>query len=270
MGDETVNTRVFGYLLFDLAHVDLEVVRFYSQFIGEKLTCILTSRPDLSSESFFWRRLFHQHHIEHPQEVIFPRVEKTPASIMMALDACKHRFPGTILCLDCGSGPTSQLYTKDIENDSAVKIFTVDPLATVYDDLHKKYNTGYDLVSIPGYGEKLKELFPDDEFHFVYSSNAIDHSQDPKTFIENLYSILKPGGYLYLHGFVNEGSAANWLGLHRWNIEPDGNDLLLSNRDGSINKLNLTSHLNLNVFHKSVYNSNIGEEDIYTVIYEKY
>lgn len=71
----------------------------------------------------------------------------------MALDALKNRFRETILCLECGCGPTTQFFTKDFENNSTVKIFAGDPLAEVYNGLHKRYNTGYDLECIPGYGE---------------------------------------------------------------------------------------------------------------------
>lgn len=267
MGDEKVKERVLGYLLFDLTHIDMEIVRIYSQFLGAHLKNKLRLRPDLSSESFFYRRLSHQRYLEDPKQILFPKADCAPSSIILSLETLKMRFRGQIVCLDCGSGPSSIFYTKDLEGDIRVEIITVDPLAEVYYEIHKRYNTGYDLVCIRGYGEELIELFPTQRFNLVYSSNAIDHSQDPQKIIENLYVILKPGGHLYLHGFIKEGSAANWLGLHKWNIEVSGDDLLLSNRDGSINKINMTENLKLKVFHRWVEGNNIG--DMYSIIYEK-
>ena len=96
MGDEHVNNRVLGYLLFDITHIDLEILRIYSQFFSEKLQCTLTHRPDLSSESFFWRRLYHQYYIEHPRDKIFPRADKSKESIILALDALQNKFHDTI------------------------------------------------------------------------------------------------------------------------------------------------------------------------------
>lgn len=239
----------------------------YFHYLTDKIISYLKSYPDLSSESFFWRRKYHEHRINRPNEIPYPRGNITKRSITYALNEIKKKYSETILCLDCGCGPSSQFFTNDFIKRSDIKIITVDPLADVYKELDRKYQTGYDLVCIPGYGERLDELFPEDFFHLVYSQNAIDHSQNPKKVIEMLYYVLKPNGYLILHGFIKEGSAANWLGLHKWDIETRDGHLLLSNRNGQIKKLNLTSQLNLKVHCKSIEGQKIG--DRYTIIYEK-
>ena len=267
MGDDKVKKRVFSYILFDITHIDKELIGIYFHFLTEKINSYLRSHLDLSSESFFWRRLYHEHRIKRPNEILYPRGDITKKSIIFGLNKIKTKYSETILCLDCGCGPTSQFFTNDFIDRSDIKIITVDPLSEVYKELHRKYKTGYDLVCIPGYGECLDELFPKGFFHLVYSQNAIDHSQDPKKFLEMLNYVLKPNGYLILHGFIKEGSAANWLGLHKWDIETTEGHLLLSNRNGQIKKLNLTRQLNLKVHCKSIDGQKIG--DRYTIIYEK-
>jgi ubiquinone/menaquinone biosynthesis C-methylase UbiE len=186
---------------------------------------------------------------------------------LVSLEKLKIQFDELLYCLDVGCGPTSQFYTNDILKRTDLKIITVDPLAETYKSLNKKYYPDYDIECITGYGEKLSHLFPQDFFHLVYSQNAIDHSQDPQEFIINMYHVLKPGGFLVLHGFIKEGTAAHWFGLHKWDVEVDDNDLLLTNKKRTINRKNLTKELELEVIWKSVDGSEIGNK--YTFVYKK-
>lgn len=268
MGDENIEKRVIGFLIFDISHIDKELMRIYFLFLIDKINSYLKSRPDLSSESFFWRRLFHERSIKYPNKSFYEKSHKTRKSIVYGLDQIKKEFHETILCLDVGCGPASQFFTNDINQNTDLKVLTVDPLSAVYKELHEKYRTGYELECMMGYGEQLDELFPGGNFHLIYSQNAIDHSQDPQKFLQKLCHILKPGGILILHGFIKEGSAAKWLGLHKWDIETDNGHLLLSNRNGRIKKINITATLNLKVICKKIDGDQIGDK--YTIIYKKY
>ena len=132
--------------------------------------------------------------------------------------------------------------------------------------INKKYCSNYDIECIKGYGEGLSQIFPQNFFHLIYSVNAIDHSQNPQKFINNIHHVLKPGGYLVLQGFIKEGSAAHWFGLHQWDIDIENNDLLLTNKKRTIYRENLTKEI-FNLIWKNVDGCEIGNK--YTMVYKK-
>ncbi|MFA0823685.1 MAG: class I SAM-dependent methyltransferase [Methanomethylovorans sp.] len=267
MGDGQIFSRIVGYIQFDLLHFDLVVLDIYLKFISEKLKSYIYSEPDLSSESLYWRRFFRKKAIESSDLNILTYRKEPKPSLMTAMKVLKNEFNETIICLDIGCGPISEFYTKDFAENDEIKIITIDPLADVYQELHKKYSTGYNLTCIKGYGEKLKEMFPNNMLHCVYIQNALDHSQDPVEFLQNTYHILKPGGVLILDGFIKEGTAAHWLGLHNWDIETEKDDLLLTNRSKSIYRKNMTQPLGLKIISNSVDGNDVGGK--YTMIYQK-
>jgi len=266
MRDSNVIGRVKNYVVFDLTHIDRQLISMYYEFFCNKLKSFVYNQPDLSSEALFWKRCYHQHVIENGRPP-FPRGKKTKESICFSIKHLKKSFTGTLYCLDVGCGPTSQFYTDELKDYKGIEVISVDPLAEVYQYLHDHYNTGYDIKCIFGYGEKLTELFPKDCFHLIYSQNALDHSQNPEEFVKAAYDVLKPNGLLVLHGFIKEGSAAKWLGLHNWDIVVRDDDLLLSNKNRTIFEKNLTGELKMNAICKSLTGNNIG--DMYTIIYEK-
>lgn len=215
---------------------------------------------------FFWKRLYHQYVIENGQAP-FPRGKKTKESICFSIRHLKKSFSGILYCLDVGCGPTSQFYTNELKDYNGISVVSVDPLAEVYQYLHNRYNTDYDIKCFSGYGEKLTELFQEGYFHLVYSQNALDHSQNPEEFVREAYRVLKPNGLLVLHGFIKEGTAAHWLGLHKWDIIVRGDNLYLSNKNGTIYEKNITGEIKWNVIYKQCTGNNVG--DSYTIIYEK-
>lgn len=166
--------------------------------------------------------------------------------------------------VEVGCGPTSQFYSEDIANRSDLEIITVDPLALHYKKLHQQYKTPYSITCVEGYGETLDKLFKEGSFHLVHSQNAVDHSISPELFVYNLSKILRIGGYLILHGFIKEGSNANWLGLNKWDIEAENDDLLLTNRSKGIYRKSLTRHLGL-----ALVSSEIKHQLSHTCIFER-
>jgi len=266
MGDSNLIGRMIGYVTFDLAHIDIEIMRIYSEYIYNKTKSLVNNHPDFSSEIFYWKRLYHQYAIENGPR-LFPSGKKTKESICFSIRHLKKSFAETLYCLDVGCGPKSEFYTNELKNYRNIKVISVDPLAKVYQYLHNRYNNDYNIECIFGYGEKLAELFPNEYFHLVYSQNALDHSQNPEEFVRAAYEILKPNGLLILHGFVKEGTAAHWLGLHNWDITVRGDDLYLSNKNGTTFEKNITYKLKTNVIYNQCTGDDIG--DRYTIIYEK-
>lgn len=267
MGDSGIIKRIISYLWFDFTHPSPYLARIYVQFFKDKLVSKISSVPDLSSEAFHWRRFFRQFHIEHPDCTYSALGAQAKASIIFALERLRKEVQGDICCLDVGSGPTSQFHTRDIKDDERLKVIVVDPLAEVYRELHERYKTGYDIECVEGYGEELHKLFQEERFHLVYTQNAMDHSQNPVEFFKSCYDVVSDGGYLIVHGFIKEGTAARWIGLHNWDIEVDGDDLLLTDKKKKYNRFNITRDYGLEPVYKIITGENIG--DMYTFIYRK-
>lgn len=267
MGDDAINKRIISYVLFDISHPTPYLIKTYLDFFKDKLVVKKKKTPDLAFESLHWKRYYHQCSLTDPNEKILSRMTQTKESILFALNKLNVEVQGDIQCLDIGCGPTSQFYTNQLKETNKVQIISVDPLAETYKEIHRRYKTGYDIECITGYGEKLDELFPKEQFHLVYSQNAIDHSQNPIEFFDNCYNVIKSGGYLILHGFVKEGTAAKWLGLHNWDIEVEGDDLLLTDKQKKYNKFNFTKDYDATVVYKKITGNDIG--DMYTFVYQK-
>lgn len=267
MGDDVITKRILSYVLFDISHPTPYLIKTYLDFLKDKLASKKNKTPDLSFESLHWKRYYHQCRLTDPEEKILSRQTDTKQSILFALNKLKDEIQGDIHCLDVGCGPTSQFYTTQIKHNSQIQCISVDPLAETYKEIHKRYDTDYDIECIAGYGEKLDELFPKERFHLVYSQNAIDHSQNPIEFFKNCYEVAKDGGYIILHGFVKEGTAAKWLGLHKWDIEVDGTDLLLTDKQKTYDRFNITNDYDVTVVYKKVTGDDIGH--MYTFVYQK-
>lgn len=267
MGNDNITRRIISYVFFDITHPSPYLIKTYLRFLKDKLLSKKYETPDLSFESLHWKRYYHQCALLSPDKTILSRETVTKDSILFTLNRLRNEVHGDIHCLDVGCGPTSQFYTDQLRDDNRVQIISVDPLAETYKEIHKRYKTNYDIECITGYGEKLDGIFPKGQFHLIYSQNAIDHSQNPIEFFNNCYNVIKGGGYLILHGFIKEGTGAKWLGLHKWDIEVNGDDLLLTDKQKKYQRYNITKDHNLTLVYKKITGGNIG--DMYTFIYKK-
>jgi len=136
--------------------------------------------------------------------------------------------------LDVGAGPLTVL--GKVVEDKEIKINAIDPLASEYDKLLEKYQIQPIIRTQPGDAEKLNEIFNDNSFDLVYSSNAIDHSYDPESAIINMIEITKPHCYVLMEHRINEAENQNYSGFHQWNfsLSKEG-DFIISNRKTSVN-----------------------------------
>lgn len=131
-----------------------------------------------------------------------------------------------IRLLDVGAGPLSS-FGKRWEG-RALQLFPVDPLAVEYNALLARLGLRAPVPSQPGHGEKLLELFGKNSFDLALASNSLDHSQDPLLVIRHMITLVKPGCYVYLGHFRDEGVQAGYTGLHQWNFNIKRGDMILS------------------------------------------
>lgn len=115
--------------------------------------------------------------------------------------------------LDCGSGVVSILH-------GTVKpgnLCSTDLLGNEYGEIFDYDKHGLTKPIPVG----CEALTFDDVFDVVHISNAIDHTQDPHAAYLAMYRAVRPGGFLIVQGFTNEGTHEDWTGFHNWDIDLD-------------------------------------------------
>ena len=126
--------------------------------------------------------------------------------------------------LDCGSGVVSILHgTVPKENLTAC-----DPLAREY---AKFFMYEYFKDTMP-LGIACEDLTDENKFDVVHISNALDHTQNPQAAYNAMYRAVKPGGFLIVQGFVNEGTHEDWTGFHNWNLDVTFGNLSIIGKTG--------------------------------------
>jgi SAM-dependent methyltransferase len=135
--------------------------------------------------------------------------------------------------LDVGAGPLTMLGYRFA--GKRLTIVPVDPLADEYDNLLDAAGLEPPIRTIRVAGEALLEHFGSRRFDIAYASNALDHSADPFAIISNMVSVVHPGGAVLLRHKRNEGQSARYGGLHQWNFDVAGDELLLWNDSVEVN-----------------------------------
>jgi ubiquinone/menaquinone biosynthesis C-methylase UbiE len=257
-----LNKKLIKYVIYYLLHLDFQLIKIYIRFVKNKLSTL--GKPNFASEILSWERKYHNN---RKGRKIFKK-KPLDNTLKNIIESLKDDFE-IIRCLDVGSGPRSVFYSNYFDNKDNFDLVAVDPLAQFYKRLQNKYFQNYEINSIPGFGEILKKIFPKNYFNVIYSRNAIDHSQSPKKFFDNIYDILKKGGFIILIGFINEGTHQNWSGLHKWDISLEKRNLMLSNQNGVIN-YNITNNYKMKMISKKITETEFNDKKIYKIIFQKY
>jgi len=186
----------------------------------------------LPDEVQFWERALAEEGRHWLPEEFRKRMD--PASeFQPELQALVNAPPGaSVRVLDVGAGPLTTLGKRWPGRE--LKITAVDPLADRYRAMLGRLGLRPPIETTAAHGEKLREQFQGGEFDLAYSSNALDHSYDPVAAIRQMIEVVKPGGHVYLWHFANEGLAEGYTGLHQWNFDVRGGDLLVSDGRRSV------------------------------------
>ena len=123
---------------------------------------------------------------------------------------------GNVSVLDIGSGPVSILSRST--SSANCELHAVDPLADFYKKILPNNIDQFDVV-IPNTmdAEELSTNFGANSFDVVHIRNALDHTKNPITSLREMFSIAKENGFVVIHGFENEATWENWVGMHQWN-----------------------------------------------------
>lgn len=119
----------------------------------------------------------------------------------------------------------------DRRRDVKVKVLSSDFLAREYNEiLERKKIDGLPPME---YQDMTKLTYKDEEFDIVYCANALDHCNDPHKALEEMVRVCKPGGWIYLRHHAHEARRLGYHGLHQWNLDQDGEDCRIWNREKS-------------------------------------
>ena len=138
--------------------------------------------------------------------------------------------------LDVGAGPITGLGYVSKKFD--IRITAVDPLADAYAVLLKEAGVTPPVRTEMCFGENLLQHFGSRRFHVCHSSNALDHSIDPRTILHQMIQLLHPNGLLLVRMFKNEGQSGGYEGLHNWNFDIDQENNFILWRPAEMYKIN--------------------------------
>jgi SAM-dependent methyltransferase len=139
-----------------------------------------------------------------------------------------ERLPNrAVSILDVGAGPLTILGYR--YPGKTLTIEPVDPLADEYDRLLAELDLEPPIRTVAVAGEQLLERFGPGAFDLAYAANSLDHSADPLRIIQNMVAVVRTGGIVLLRHKRNEGESACYGGLHQWNFDVSGDDLVLWN-----------------------------------------
>lgn len=141
--------------------------------------------------------------------------------------------PFSAKLLDVGSGPVTVLGTH--HQGRRVDVTACDPLARFYADIMARHRIEPQLTVRFGFAEGLSDIFGIDQFDLVQSHNALDHAFDPWAGVVEMLRVTKPGGRVLLGHTRNEGTRNDYLGLHQWNLDVQGDQFIVWSRDHHVN-----------------------------------
>lgn len=140
----------------------------------------------------------------------------------------------SVSLLDVGSGPLSNL---------GRKLSGIDVTITSCDPLAEGYRVLLDFCSLQDHArqivfadaENLSAFIEPGRFDVVHASNALDHGWQPFRAIQEMLTVCRLDGFVSIGHFENEAEWEKYTGLHKWNFTLDGEDLVLWNRQESLN-----------------------------------
>jgi SAM-dependent methyltransferase len=131
--------------------------------------------------------------------------------------------------LDVGAGPVTCLSTGNLSFH--LDITACDALSKHYDALLRRLGIVPAIKTEYCDSEKLVAKYGSNSFDIVYCRNAIDHTYNPALAVEQMLSVSKPSGFVFIEGPPNEAENEQWQGMHQWNLNAaDDGDFIIRGR----------------------------------------
>jgi SAM-dependent methyltransferase len=189
----------------------------------------------LPGELAFWEQYIATGGLEFPREFQSLLDPATPIADPFLLGALERVSCDPIRILDVGAGPFTTVGHHDPGNGArAVEVVAVDPLGDQFAALIERAGLSPPVPTTPCRGEDLVSRFGSDRFDIAYARNSVDHAADPLLVIENMLSVVRPGGEVILHHYRREAENMGYEGLHQWNFDLRDGRVVLFNRHRAI------------------------------------
>jgi SAM-dependent methyltransferase len=182
----------------------------------------------LSYEVSFWQRFLETKGAEWPDYFVNLVADEHPVSDPIVLECIRRLASPSVSVLDVGAGPVSLVGTS--AGGTTIRLTAVDPLADEYAELLAGAGIVPYVRTETCQGERLLERFQPGAFDLSFARNCVDHSYDPMLVIENMLTVVRPGGFVVLKHLRNEGEREGYSGLHQWNFDLQRGRLLLWDR----------------------------------------
>jgi SAM-dependent methyltransferase len=181
----------------------------------------------LDSEANYWLRVIQSPDRLHEMFAwcLDPNLEVAQDELREAIEAVPRQ---QVRVLDVGAGPVTVIGRTYA--GKAIDVTPIDPLADIYNDGLDKANVHPPVVTRKLSVEELTGAFPPASFDIAFCHNAIDHMPDPMLAIDVMLTLVSPDGFVVLRSLPNEGERNSYFGIHQWNVDCHGSELVIWNR----------------------------------------
>ena len=127
--------------------------------------------------------------------------------------------------LEVGAGPITTIGRRHPTHE--IELVPTDVLADHYRRMLALRGIKPQVPTIRADAENLSAFFANETFDLIYAGNCLDHMASPMNAVEEMLKVTRPGGWIVLHHFEDEGMKQGYLGLHQWNVSGRDGHLVL-------------------------------------------
>jgi SAM-dependent methyltransferase len=183
-------------------------------------------RLALLSELVFWDRWLAQRGSGASMAEMLREDRPAPEALWRFIERAPRE---PVRILEVGAGPIGSV--GDRHPRRRLEVIPTDVLAEQYNRILRRRGIKPKIPTRYADAERLCEQFGAESFDLVYAANCIDHTDDALRAIEEMVRVVRPGGYVVMDHFEDEGAHQDYAGLHKWNLKAADGKLLLWNRD---------------------------------------
>lgn len=180
----------------------------------------------LWTEVFFWWKWLRERRSAGVRADLLDPARELRADLV---DVVSRLGPGRVRILDIGAGPLTTIGFRHPDPAITLEVTPTDVLARNYETLLRRAGVTPIVPTLQVDAERLTERFPAQSFDLAFAGNCLDHMEHPVRAIEQMFEMVRPGGYVVLVHFVDEGEKQSYAGLHAWNVRAENGRLVVAN-----------------------------------------